>query len=350
MIMKIASYEEIFASGKKVIRYELSNTQGMKVEVLNWGATLTKIMVPDRDGNIENVILEWEDLNTYIKNPGSFGATVGRMAGRIADAKVTLDDKVYNFVKNHYGNTLHGGTEGFDKKEWIGEVYQTDEAVTLVLSYLSPDGEEGFPGNLAVKAYYTLKEDNTLTLTYEATTDKKTIVNLTNHAYFNLSGEAKRSVLEQEVFINSHQICDLNEELIPTGVMIDLEHERAFDFRTSKAIGKDINEDNRLLKNGCGYDHCWLLDEGEKSAELYDPISGRVMEISTDAPSIVVYTMNYADGITKLSNGEGERKRYGVCFETQRKPIGKNEVFKEETILNPGEVYRQETTFKFGER
>lgn len=348
--MKIVSYEESFASGDKVTRYELSNTQGMKVEVLSWGGILTKIMVPDRDGTIENVILEWEDLNTYIKNPGYFGATVGRVAGRIADAKITLDDKVYTFAKNDYGNTLHGGTEGFDKKEWKGEVYQTDESATLILSYLSPDGEEGFPGNLAVKAYYILKEDNTLTLTYEATTDKKTIVNLTNHAYFNLSGEAKRSVLEQEVFINSHQISDLNEELIPTGEIIDLDHEHAFDFRTAKTIGKEIDEDNRLLKNGGGYDHCWLLDQGEKAAELYDPISGRVMEISTDAPAVVVYTMNNADGVTKLANGKGEEKRYAICFETQRKPIGKNEVFKEETILNPGEVYKQETTLKFSIR
>lgn len=350
MRMKIVSYEETFASGRKVTRYELSNTQGMKVEVLSWGATLTKIIVPDKEGKIENVVLEWEDLNTYEKNPGSFGATVGRIAGRIADAKVTLDNEVYTFVKNHYGNTLHGGTEGFDKKEWKGEMHQTDEAVTLTLSYLSPDGEEGFPGNLVVKACYILKEDNTLTLTYEATTDKKTIVNLTNHAYFNLSGEAKRSILEQEVFINSNQMCDLNEELIPTGEIIDLDNESPFDFRKAKAIGKDIDEDNRLLKNGSGYDHCWLLNQGDKSAELYDPVSGRLMEIRTDAPGVVVYTMNYADGVTKLSNGKAEQKRYGICFETQRKPIGQNEVFKEETILKPGEVYRQETTFKFSIR
>lgn len=348
--MKIVSHEEAFASEIKVTRYELSNNKGMKVEVLSWGATLTKIMVPDKEGKVENVILEWEDLNTYEKNPGNFGATVGRVAGRIADAKVTLDEKVYTFAKNSYGNTLHGGLEGFDKKNWAGEMNQTDESATLTLTYISPDGEEGFPGNLSVKACYTLKDDNTLTLTYEATTDKTTIVNLTNHAYFNLSGEAKRSILEQEVVIHSSQICDLNEELIPTGNVIDLEGESIFDFRKAKAIGKDIGKDHYLLKNGCGYDHCWLLNEGHQAAELYDPISRRLMEITTDAPSVVVYTMNFADGITKLSNGEGQKVRYGICFETQKKPIGQNEVFKEEVILKVGQVYRQETTFKFGIR
>ncbi len=349
-MMKIVSKDMTFTSGKKVTRYELSNTQGMRVEILSWGATLTKIMVPDKKGNFENVILEWENLDTYENNPGDFGATVGRIAGRIADAKVTLNNQIYTFAKNTYGNTLHGGLIGFDKKEWKGEMQQTQEAAILTLSYLSPDGEEGFPGNLQVKACYTLREDNTLTLTYEATTDKETIVNLTNHAYFNLSGEAKRSVLEQEIYINSNQICDLNEELIPTGDLIDLDNESIFDFRISKVIGRDINEENRLLKNANGYDHYWILNKGEKSAELYDPISGRLMEISTDAPGVVIYTMNYADGVTKLSNGNGQQKRYGVCFETQRKPIGKSEVFKEETILKPGEIYRQETTFKFGNR
>ena len=348
--MKIVSKDITFASGEKVTKYELSNTAGMTVEVLNWGATLTKIVVPDKEGHFENVILEWEDINTYENNPGNFGATVGRIAGRIADAKVTLNHQVYHFVKNTYGNTLHGGLVGFDKKAWTGEMQQTEDSVILTLSYLSPDGEEGFPGNLHVKAIYLLKEDNTLTLTYEATTDKETIVNLTNHAYFNLSGEAKRSVLGQEVYINSSQICDLNEELIPTGAFIDLDNESAFDFRIPKAIGKDIERENPHLKNGYGYDHCWLLNKGEKAAELYDPISGRVMEISTTAPGVVVYTMNHADGVTKLSNGKEQQRRYGVCFETQRKPIGKNEVFKEEVILKPSEVYRQETTFKFGNR
>ena len=348
--MKIVSKDMSFASGKKITKYELSNTAGMKVEVLNWGATLTKIMVPDKEGRFENVILEWEDINTYENNPGNFGATVGRIAGRIADAKVTLNHQVYHFAKNTYENTLHGGLVGFDRKAWTGDIQQTEDAAILTLSYLSPDGEEGFPGNLHVKAIYVLKEDNTLTLTYEATTDKETIVNLTNHAYFNLSGEAKRSVLEQEVYINSNQICDLNEELIPTGALIDLDNERAFDFRIPKAIGKDIEQENHHLKNGCGYDHCWLLNKGEKAAELYDATSGRVMEIRTTAPGVVVYTMNHADGITKLSNGAGQQRRYGVCFETQRKPIGKNEVFKEEVILKPSEVYRQETTFKFGNR
>lgn len=348
--MKIITKDMKFASGKNITKYELSNSAGMKVEVLSWGATLTKIVVPDKTGNFENVLLEWDDLNTYENNPGYFGATVGRIAGRIADAKVTLDDKVYTFVKNTFGNTLHGGATGFDKINWKGQVEEREDAIVLTLSYLSPDGEEGFPGNLHAKAIYMLKEDNTLTLTYEATTDKETIVNLTNHAYFNLSGEAKRSVLEQQVYINSQQICELDKELIPTGKFLDVDDQSAFDFRKPKAIGKDIEEDNLHLKNGCGYDHYWILEKGEKAAELYDPISGRLMEISTTAPGVVVYTMNHADGVTKLSNGEGQQRRYGICFETQKKPIGKNEVFKEDVILKPGNIYRQETTFKFSNR
>ncbi len=348
--MQITSQDMSLKSGKVIKKYLLSNSSGMQVEVLNVGATLTKIIVPDEKGNYENVILEWEDINLYENNPGNFGATVGRVAGRIYQGKVTIDDKTYHFPQNTFENTLHGGINGFHTKIWEGEVTSTDNEAILTLHYLSKDGEEGFPGNLNVKAYYILKEDNSLTIKYEATTDQTTVVNLTNHAYFNLSGETKRSILDQEVYINSDRICDLDHQLIPTGEIINLDEEPAFDFRTPKAVKTHIDMDNQHLKNGCGYDHCWLLKETGKAAELYDPISKRCMSITTNAPGVVVYTMNHADGITKLSNGLPQQKRYGICFETQKKPIGYNEVFKEEVILKPGEIYGQETVFKFSIR
>ena len=350
MSMKVSVKNDKFNSGKEVQIFTLTNSNGMQVEAINWGATLTKVMVPDRDGNIENVVLEWQDIDTYEKNPGCLGSTVGRVAGRIADAKVTLDNKEYNFVKNNAGNTLHGGLEGFHLKPWKASVKEGESEVSVTFTYLSLDGEENFPGNLNASITYTLKEDNSLTMTYEATTDKETIVNMTNHAYFNLSGNAKRSVLDQEVFINSSKICEGDSELIPSGQYLALAENKPFDFRQAKAIGKDISADHIQLKYGNGYDHIWVLDEGDVSASLYDSASGREMLVKTSAPGVVMYSMNFADDDILLSSGNRQEVRYGVCFETQKKAIGRNEVFKDEVVLKPDENYRQVTTFLFKNR
>lgn len=345
--MQVKEEKVTLKSGKVITKYFLSNDRGMGVEVLSLGGILTEIIVPDDKGNFENILLKWQDLETYETNPGAFGAIVGRIAGRIHDAKVTLNEKVYTFAKNNNGNTLHGGIESFSGKNWEGRGEVINKEALLVLTYLSKDGEEGFPGNLDVKVSYILNNENALTIRYEAVTDKDTIVNLTNHAYFNLSGEAKRSILEQEVMINSDKICALDKELIPDGTYLSLVTEAPFDFRVSKAIGKDIKAEHIQLTYANGYDHAWVLNEGETAVRFYDPVSKRCMEIETNTSGVVMYTMNYADAPIKLSNGAYQAPRYGVCFETQELPIGYNEVFKEAVILKKGDTYKKETTFKF---
>lgn len=345
--MDIKENQVTLKNGRVVTKFLMCNDNGMEVEVLDLGATMTKIIVPDQAGNYENVLLEWEELDVYEENPGCFGAVMGRIAGRIHDAKLTLEDKVYHFAKNNNGNTLHGGLKGFHTKTWEGHSCVGEEGAVVTLRYLSVDGEEGFPGNLQVEVQYVLNNDNALTIHYRGETDQTTVVNLTNHAYFNLSGDAKRSVLEQEVYINSDKMCELDSELIPVGGMLSLDEEKPFDFRVPKTIGRDIGEEHIQLQYGNGYDHGWMLGEGEKAAELFDPISKRCMTVKTDSPAVVMYTMNGADSSIKLSNGQGQMPHYGVCFETQKCPIGYNEVNKEAVILHKGEVYQTSTTFTF---
>lgn len=345
--MQSKSEKIILKSGREVIKYSLVNDNGMEVEVISIGATLTKITAPDEKGNYENVILGWQDLNVYEKHPGNFGAIVGRVAGRIYKGKATIAGKEYHFPINTFENTLHGGLRGFHIRDWDGMVQTSDEEISLVMHYLSADGEEGFPGNVDIKVTYRLKNDNSLTLNYEATTDQETIINLTNHAYFNLAGEGKRDILNQELYINSDEIYELDGELIPTGKMISLDEEPIFDFRKPKCIGQDIEEDNIHLKNGCGYDHIWKLNPGKDSIILYDSISKRSMSVTTSAPSVVVYTMNHGSDPITLSNGQPQKQRYAVCLETQKPAIGYNEVGRQAITLKPNEVYKQYTTFQF---
>lgn len=345
--MQVSSKEIVLASGKKITQFELENDNHMKVEAISLGATLTKIIVPDHEGNFENVILGWQDLNVYEPHPGDFGAIVGRIGGRIAKGQATIDGKTYHFPINDNQNTLHGGKEGFHQKNWKGSVEKTEDAAILKLSYLSKDGEEGFPGNLNVTVTYTLTNDNELHLSYKGTTDKETIVNLTNHAYFNLSGDAKRDVLDEVVFIDAKERYELDHELIPTGKMITLKDDPIFDFSTPKKIGQDIEKEHKDLTYGCGYDHVWKLNQGKEAVKLYDEISRRELTITTTAPGVVMYTMNHADTPILLSNGKPQAPRYGVCFETQKAAIGYNEVNKEDVLLKPGEIYSQETTWSF---
>ncbi|MBP3887836.1 MAG: galactose mutarotase [Cellulosilyticum sp.] len=345
--MQALSEKVVLNSGREVTKYQLKNKLGMEVEVISIGATLTKITAPDADGNYENVILAWQDLNLYEAHPGNFGAIVGRTAGRIYKGKATIAGKTYQFPINTFENTLHGGINGFHTKDWQGETIVEDDEVRLVMSCVSKDGEEGYPGNLDIKVTYILKNDNSLTLDYEATTDQETIINLTNHAYFNLSGDGKRDILEQELTIDSDRIYDLDEELIPTGEMIDLDDEPIFDFRKPKAIGKDINKENKHLKNGCGYDHAWALNSKENAINLYDSVSKRHMSVTTSEPAVVVYTMNHAGDTFVLSNGMQQKPRYAVCLETQKPAVGYNEVGRQAITLKCNEVYKQCTIFSF---
>ena len=347
MKMKKSSQEIVLNSGRKVTKFSLENDKGMQIEVLSLGATLIKVMVPDKDGKLENVVLGWQDINVYEAHPGNFGAIIGRVAGRIYKGEITLDGKKYYFPKNTFGNTLHGGINGFHTKNWEGTFEESDEAISLKMNYLSIDGEEGFPGNLKVTVIYTVNNKNELTISYEAITDKETVVNLTNHAYFNLSGDAKRDIYDQEVYIDSDAIYELDEELIPTGNMLSLEDESYFDFRMPKKLGKDIDKENNQLKNGCGYDHIWQLNQGKEAISLYDSISKRCMTVTTSEPCVVVYTMNHADEPIVLANGMPQKPRFGVCFEVQKAAVGYDEVNRRAITLKPDNIYKQQTIFSF---
>ncbi len=347
-MMKFIQEKVVLKSGKEIDKFQMTNDTGMLVEVISLGATLTQVLVPDYEGKVENVVLNWQDYNVYETNPGCFGSVIGRIGGRIGEAKVTLAGKLYEFAKNSNGNTIHGGAVGYHTQLWQGKGSSSQDEVRVSFTYFSKDGEAGFPGNLEVKVDYILKNDNSLTIDYTATTDKETIVNLTNHAYFNLSGDAKRSVLEQEVVIHSDQYCELDSELIPTGRFISLDEDAVFDFRKAKAIGKDIHENHEQLAIGLGYDHPFVLNGDQVAVEFYDQPSKRYMEVVTTAPGVVMYTMNHADQPLLLGNGEPQKPRYAACFETQCLPIGRKELFKENVILKPEDTYKQQTTFKFG--
>lgn len=345
--MKKGSQDIILDSGRKITKFSLENDKGMQIEVLSLGATLIKVMVSDKDGKLENVVLGWQDMNVYEAHPGNFGAIIGRVAGRIFKGEVTIGGEKYHFPRNAFENTLHGGVNGFHTKDWEATFEESDDTISLKMNYLSRDGEEGFPGNLKVTVIYTLNNDNQLTINYEAITDKETIVNLTNHAYFNLSGNAKRDIYEHEVYIDSDVIYELDEELIPTGKMLHLEDEPCFDFRIPKKLGQDIHKENEQLKKGCGYDHIWQLNQGKEAISLYDSISKRCMTVTTSEPCVVVYTMNHTKDSLVLSNGMVQKPRLAICFETQKAAIGYNEVNRQAIILKPDNIYKQQTTFSF---
>ncbi len=343
--MNITS-KKVILDNREITLYQLHNDQGMMIEAMNLGGIITKIMVADKDGTFENVVLEWKDLSTYIENPGYLGAIIGRTAGRVHKAQVTIDNKKYSFPINDNDNNIHGGINGFDKKIWDCEEIIDGEDAILKLSYVSEDGEEGYPGKLKVVVYYKLNNQNEFTIRYEATTNKMTLVNLTQHAYFNLSGDGKRSIEEQEMYIDSDKACEIDQDAIPTGKLIDLSMDPIFNFKNKKLIGQDINKEHIQLMYAKGYDHPWLLNKGTIAAELYDPISKRSMEIRTNQDAVVVYTMNHPNEHL-LSNDKIDVTRYAVCFETQAPPIGYNEVNKELSFLKPEEQYCHETTFSF---
>lgn len=338
------SKKQIVIGEKEVQLITLTNDNQMEVELLSLGGIITKILVPDREGKLENVVLGFENLETYSENPPYFGAIIGRTSGRIHKGQVEIGGKTYHFPINDNANSLHGG-EGFHGKVWDVTCTETVDDVAAVLSYKSVDGEEGYPGNLDVTVTYTLNNNNELILRYEAVSDKDTIVNLTNHSYFNLSGEAKAQILNHVMCIHSDKVCKLDEESIPTGEWIDFAKEPEFDFNEPKVIGRDIDAPGTKLQSG--YDHPWLLNKKEEIDTYYhDPVSGRMMEIKTDEKAVVVYAMNFADPLM-LSNGREASPRYGICFETQSLPIGYNECYKEDVLLTAGEKYNKQTTFKF---
>ncbi len=333
----------------KIDIIKLSNINKMEVEILTLGGIIKSIKTPDKDGNLENVLIEYKDIDTYEENPGYINALIGRVAGRIHNASFTINNTDYNLPKNDGNNALHGGIRGFDKKIWDFKDISSEDISAVELTLFSPDGDEGYPGNLEVKVTYSLNKDNVFTIDYQAISDKDTIINLTNHGYFNLSGDAKRSIHDQMLKINAGHICELDSDNIVTGKLLDVGAHTPFDFRTPKPIGQDMGKDHEQLNPRGGYDHPWVLDGGQGAVTLYDPISRRQMEISTDQKTVVVYSMNEKNP-SKFTNGKENMAHYGITFETQSYPIGHKQCFKDDSLVLANNKYRQTTSFKFTTR
>ncbi len=336
--------------GVQVDLFTMRNNHGMEVDIITYGGRITKLSVPDKNGKSSNVVLGFDNLGQYEKDNPYFGALVGRYGNRIANAKFSLNGIEYGLAANNGPNNLHGGIKGFDKVVWNVEEVKEGNPALLKLSYLSKDMEEGFPGNLNTHVTYTLTDDNTLQVQYEATTDKTTIVNLTQHSYFNLTGDFSKTILDHELTLNANQLVPVDDKLIPTGDFIDVAG-TPFDFRSAKVIGQEIDADNDQIKKGGGYDHCWVLSDQNsglrKVATLQDFNSGRIMEVATTEPGIQFYTGNFLDGTLPIPGGGTYAKRSGLCLETQHYPDTPNQPNFPSVTLNPGEKYSTTTSFTF---
>jgi aldose 1-epimerase len=331
-------------NGQEVFLFTLSN-QRMIVKITTYGGIITSIIVPDRRGKLADVALGFYSLESYLKKPPYFGAIIGRYGNRIAGGKFTLNGVEYILAKNDGKNHLHGGKIGFDKVIWAAEAIETPKEVGVKLTYLSKDGEEGYPGNLATMVQYLLNDQNELIIRYEARTDKPTVVNLTNHTYFNLAGEGSGDILGHEIQINADSYTAVAKGLIPTGELKAVSG-TPFDFTTPKTIGARIQE----IKNG--YDHNYVLNQkkpGEltPAAQVHEPVSGRKLEVFTTEPGIQFYTGNFLNGKLKGKSGRRYQKHGAFCLETQHFPDSPNHPEFPTTVLNPGETYRQETIYKF---
>ncbi len=327
-----------------VTQYTLTNPSGMQVSIINYGGTVTDIITPDKDGNKGNVVLGYSSLEGYLQkgNP-YFNALIGRYGNRIANGKFKLDGKEYTLAGNDHGNSLHGGNKGYDKVLWKDNNLPGDSS--LELTYLSMDGEEGYPGNLSIKVIYTLLADNKLKIDYSATTDKATPLNLTNHCYFNLSAGKDSTILGHELEILANRYTEVNDNLIPTGELPEVKG-TPMDFISFKKIGKEIDQ----VKGG--YDHNGVLNKKDSSferiASLRDPSSGRQMDVWTTEPGVQFYSGNFLDGTLTLTRDSAKYvKHAGLCLETQHFPDSPNQPSFPNTILKPGETYTQTTVYAF---
>ncbi|HZR18077.1 MAG TPA: aldose epimerase family protein [Verrucomicrobiae bacterium] len=336
------------SDGKEVFLFTLRNTKGAEALISNYGGLVTSLKVPDRDGHLGDVVLGFDNLADYIKGSPYFGALIGRYGNRIARGKFTLDGKQYTLATNNYPNALHGGTKGFDKVVWEPTLLTGPEGAALKLTYLSKDGEEGYPGNLSVTVVYTLTDENALKIEYTATTDQDTVVNLTQHSYFNLAG--KDSILNHVVMIPADKFTPVDSTLIPTGELRPVEG-TPFDFRTPTPIGARINQDDEQLKFGKGYDHNWIINKpmGQYGlmARVTEPSTGRVLEVFSTEPSLQFYSGNFLDGTLKGKGGRVYGFRSGFCMEPQHYPDSPNKPEFPSVVLKPGQTYHNTIVFKF---
>lgn len=329
-------------AGEVIELYTLSNGSGMQVRLLSWGASIAAVEVPDKNGAIANVVLNYSTPEQWLENPVYFGCTVGRYANRIAGGVFGLNGNIYTLARNDGQNHLHGGTQGFHRANYDAEAESDESAVWVTFRRLSPDGEDGYPGSLTLSVTYRLTEENELDISYEATTDKPTVVNLTNHSYWNLTGSASdRNILNHRLKLDADVYLPVNDELIPTGDMAAVA-DTALDFSEGRSIGAQIN----AVKGG--YDHCYVinrqLDGLALAATLEEPDSGRIMSVSTTEPGIQVYTGNFLDG-SPASGGFG--KHHGICLETQHFPDSPNQPHFPATTLLPGQRYQSRTVYRF---
>ena len=339
------------AQGTPVDIYTLTNAHGLEMRATNFGGIIVSLRVPDKQGRLDDVVLGFDKLDGYLENGPHFGGIIGRYANRIAKAHFAVDGTQYALAANNGPNTLHGGIKGFDKAVWKAEPFENSKGVGLVFTYTSKDGEEGFPGNLNVKVTYTLNNKNELTFDYEATTDKATPVNLTQHSYFNLAGEGHGDILGHQLTLNASRFTPVDKDLIPTGELRAVKN-TPLDFTKSTVIGTRVNDkkDEQMVL-GNGYDHNFVINRKGPglvfAARVYEPQTGRVLEVYTTEPGVQVYTGNFLDGTLTGKNGHAYQQRNGFALETQHYPDSPNHPDFPSTILKPGQFYRSRTVYKF---
>ena len=335
--------------GIDVEQYIMSNNKGMEISIIDYGGIITSWTAADKKGDYKDIVLGFNTLAEYEAETPYFGALIGRYSNRIAEGKFNLEGQEYTLAVNNGVNHIHGGLKGFDKVVWDAKTILNDSTVSLELSYLSKDMEEGYPGNLKAKVTYTLNNEDELSVIYEATTDKPTIVNLTQHSYFNLTADFNQDILGHEIVINADSYLPVDDTLIPTGEFREV-NKTPFDFRKSKAIGKQINDENAQLEIGNGYDHCWVLNDQDKGlrfvASAYEAVSGRLLEVYSDKPGIQFYTGNFLDGTLPTKSKGTYQIRTGFCLETQHYPNSPNQDNFPSVILIPGNKYKSKTVFR----
>lgn len=336
-------------NGKPTALYVLKNKTGMEVCVTNYGGRIVSIMVPDKNGEMKDVVLGFDSIGKYERIPSDFGASIGRYANRIAQGKIVIDGDTIQLPQNNFGHCLHGGPNG-----WQYQVYEAEQvdSTTLKLVMNSPDGDENFPGNVTATVTYKLTDDNAVDISYEATTDKKTVINMTNHSYFNLTGDPDALSLDNILYVNADNYTPVDSTFMTTGEIASVKG-TPFDFLTPKPIGQDIEKyENEQVKNGNGYDHNWVLntngDVEKLAVRLTSPVSGISLEVYTDEPGIQVYTGNFLDGTVTGKNGKVYQQRASVCLETQHYPDSPNKPEWPSVILEPGKTYKSRCIFKFG--
>ncbi|MBP5980024.1 MAG: galactose mutarotase [Halomonas sp.] len=343
---------------RQVDVYQLTNASGIELRVANYGGTILSLKTPDREGNVDDIVLGFDSLDEYLSDEYRkanlyFGAIIGRYGNRIAYGQFTLEGETYSLATNDGDNHLHGGQQGFDRVLWQAEPFKSDEGTGLALRYTSEDGEEGYPGRLEIEVTYTLTDDDTLIVDYQAESDKATPINLTQHSYFNLKGEGNDSILDHQLMLNADAFTPVSESLIPTGELRDVA-DTPFDFTQATPIGERIEQDNEQLSFGQGYDHNFVLnrDNTERgdlvmAAKVWEPQSGRMLEIETTEPGIQFYSGNFLAGDLTGKGGQAYPQRSGFALETQHFPDSPNQDAFPSTIIEPGERYQSRTVFRF---